>query len=302
MAKPVTSPQAVVDVAINVYGKPYQTAVTLFSLVRQSGTWIDKLYFIEERRQPAGTDLGPLKRALQQLGKPVVYYRPWFWFWVDNELRHRRWLKYRWFRWATRYQYAWEKTDKNYLLVTHNDMLFTGDLVGTYLKEVGNNAGIGQIGQCWNCPAFTAQLCEPTRYTEYQPTYQEVKELIAEYPPARPQLYETLDPRDPWPLPECRLNEYVALINLAVARPATMPEGSVLPFGTYGGLDTAILWFREMNQAGYMFRHLDFNTWATHAWANGINSGHRALFDKDIYAAEEAIAKQKLADEFGILF
>jgi hypothetical protein len=292
-----------IDAAISVYGKPYQTAVTLFSLVKHSGQWIDKIYFTEERKQPAGTDLKPLKRALRQLGKRIVYYRPWFWFWYNNELQHPRLLRLPWFRQAIRYQYAWEKTDKNHLLVMHNDMRFSGDLVGAYQSEIGENAGIGQIGQCWNCPAYSAQFCDPTRYQQYRPTHAELEALTQTQPVPRPHLYEMTRPPAPaWPLPECRLNEYVALLNLKVAKPLVMPRGPMLPFGLYGGYDTGILWFRQMNQAGYAFKHLDFNSWATHAWANGINSGHRALFDQSIYQAEEEQARTVLEEEFNVRF
>lgn len=39
-----------VDVIINVYGKPWQTLCTLKSLMKYSGKYIDKIYFIEEKR------------------------------------------------------------------------------------------------------------------------------------------------------------------------------------------------------------------------------------------------------------
>ena len=41
-----------VDVVINVYGKPNQTLCTLKSLMKHSGEYIDKIYFIEELKQP----------------------------------------------------------------------------------------------------------------------------------------------------------------------------------------------------------------------------------------------------------
>ena len=77
-----------VDVAINVYGKPYLTAVTLLSLLKQSGKWIDKIYFVEERRQPAGTDLAFLKRLLTLY--EVIYYRPWMNYGYWNMLTDKR--------------------------------------------------------------------------------------------------------------------------------------------------------------------------------------------------------------------
>jgi hypothetical protein len=38
----------IVDVIINVYGKPWQTICTLKSLIKHSGNHIDKIYLIEE--------------------------------------------------------------------------------------------------------------------------------------------------------------------------------------------------------------------------------------------------------------
>ncbi len=43
-----------VDVAINVYGKPYETLVALKTLMLHSGRHIDKIYFIFEKTQPFG--------------------------------------------------------------------------------------------------------------------------------------------------------------------------------------------------------------------------------------------------------
>jgi len=38
-----------VDVAINVYGKPYQTALTIQSLLKYSGNHIGKIFLILEK-------------------------------------------------------------------------------------------------------------------------------------------------------------------------------------------------------------------------------------------------------------
>ena len=46
-----------IDCIINVYGKPWQTLCTLKSLLKYSGQWIDRIYFIEEREQPYGDDV-----------------------------------------------------------------------------------------------------------------------------------------------------------------------------------------------------------------------------------------------------
>jgi hypothetical protein len=293
------TPSPLVDVAINVYGKPYQTAVTLLSLLKHSGTWIDRIYFIEERRQPEGTDLRPVLRLL---GDRVTHYRPQFWFWVDDE------RKYGWaFRWSAvrrsiRYQYGWEKSDKPYLFVLHNDVLFDGDLVGRYLREIGSYAGVGPIGQCWNCPAFAAQVCEPSRYADYQPSRAELRALAEQYPAPRKSEYERVFPDHSWPLPECRLNEFAALLHLDSVRSLTMPLGAFYPFGMYGGFDTGVHWFHQMNRAGHRFRHVDLAPDAVHGWASEARSGHGSLFDTNRYQAEERAARARLNDEFNLDF
>jgi len=45
-----------VDVAINVNGKPYQTALTIQSLLKYSGNHIGKIFLILEKNQPKGFD------------------------------------------------------------------------------------------------------------------------------------------------------------------------------------------------------------------------------------------------------
>lgn len=292
-------PSPVVDVAINVYGKPYQTAVTLLTLLKHSGPWIDKIYFVEERRQPKGTDLKPLLRVL---GNRVTHYRPWFWFWVNNELKYRWAFRFAAVRAGIRYQYAWEQSDKDYLFVVHNDVLFEGDLIGRYLSEIDSYAGVGPIGQCWNCPAFAAQLCDSTRYLAYRPSREELRQLSERYPAPRENEYERCFPDHSWPLPECRLNEFAALVNLKTARSLTMPQGDLYPFGLAGGFDVGSHWFHQMNLAGFPFKHVPLEPLAYHGWVSSARSGHGALFDQDRYAAEEAMARQKLRDDFQIEF
>src|SRR4051794_13139837 len=68
-----------VDVVINVYGKPYNTAATLYSLLKHSGQWIDKIYFITEKRQPNNSGFDFITEAI---GNRIVAYTPPLWLWV----------------------------------------------------------------------------------------------------------------------------------------------------------------------------------------------------------------------------
>jgi len=284
-----------VDVAINVYGKPYQTAVTLYTLLKHSGQWIDKIYFIEEKNQPEPPGY---QFILEELKDKIVYYRPSFWLWYNKVYGFFQYFKQ--YRYAIRYQYAWEKSDKDYLLLIHNDVYFTGDLVGEYLKKIDRHTAIGKIGQCWNCPAHTANLCNGDTYTNYKPDYPELMALSARYPGARSHLYKNaVDKNVPWPLPECRVNEYVAMVNLTKAKPATVPFGKAVPFGTLNRLDVGVEWFSQLNNQGHTFANFDYDPFAIHSWVSLRNAGHEALFNKDLYKYEESVALHVLKEEFG---
>jgi len=288
-----------VDAVVNVYGKPYQTAVTLLSLIRHSGQWIDKIYFVEERTQPHPIDFGFLIHAL---GDKVVYYKPKVWLSFASPVPAAKLLlKFPMVRHAVRYQYAWEKSNKKYLLILHNDVLFKGDLVGQYLENIHDHTGIGRIGQCWNCPAYHGNLCVPEKYTEYRPTTEEVLAIAEQYNAVRKDKYpKELAKSGPWPMPECRLNEYVAMVNLEKARPKTIPFGAAAPFGSYNSIDLGIEWFSAMNNSGHTFTHFDYDPYATHSWISLKNAGNDALFDQNLYHYEENIAKDYLLEEYGL--
>lgn len=289
-----------VDVAISVYGKPYQTAVTLLSLLKYSDSKIDKIYFILEKKQPYPINFEFL---LDKLSDRVIVYKPKFWWFYKNQLDWKILFKLRDFRYSIRYQYAWEKSDKKFLIMLHNDMYFKGDIVSEYLDNIGEHIGIGNIGQCWNCPASSAGLCNGESFTSYRPTNQEVAVLFDSFPPPSDRKLinnKFLKPRNStWPLPECRLNEYVTMVNLEVASKLTWPYGNIAPFGLFS-YETGVEWFKGVVQRGYYPKHFDYERIAVHGWASDVNSGHGALFDTNKYKREEDMAKELLQTEFGM--
>ncbi|MBK9760132.1 MAG: hypothetical protein IPO90_09215 [Flavobacteriales bacterium] len=291
-----------VDVAINVYGKPAQTAVTLLSLIEHSGQWIDRIWFIEERRQPFDARFDELKNYL---GDRLIHYRPWFWLSVrSRSLR----LAYKVgpLRRSVRYQVAWERSKQPFLFITHNDVLHRGDVIGALLEHVGNHIAIGPVGQCWNCSASSAGLCSSEKFDKYRPGYQEWLRVSTQFKGARSEQYEwTMDHRKPWPLPECRLNEWSAMINLQVAKKVTMPVGPAVPFGASFGLDIGTQWFHDvMNMplgapgSKLGVKHFDTMPFALHAWASTTGGGHAALSHKATYDAGEALALQHLRTHY----
>lgn len=291
-----------IDVAISVYGKPYITAVTLLSLLKHSGQWINRIYFTEERQQPAGSDLSQLKKWLKPYN--VVYNRPAMHYGYRNMVEdpRRHLLALSPFRRAIRYQYAWEKSLSQYLFVTHNDVLYKGDLLKIYVESIGDGVGIGKVGQCWNCPAFKENLCDGDRYLIYRPAEPEVVQLYEKHGDVRGGQYKKqLARQGAWPLPECRLNEYTCLIDLKKARKATKPFGKAQLFGLFGTIDSGSEWFSDISHQGLSVTNFDYDPYATHSWVNALNSGNQALSDRSIYDAEEEIARHYLQTEFGIV-
>lgn len=285
-----------VDVVLNVYGKPYQTAVTLLSLLRHSGHLIDKIYIIEEPNQPKDTNFDFIYDLLKN---KIVKHTPKHWLWI-NQIDKTR-LKDTDYRLSIRYQYGWEKSDKIFLFITHNDVLYKDNIIQILSDNLKDNIGIGRVGQCGNCPAAAANLCNRYNYWDYRPEKEELEELAKKYNARRAEKYgPILERNKAWPLPECRLNEWVALVNLKIAREITMPYGDAMPFGAYNELDLGTQWFYDITHKGYKVQHYDFTKIAVHAWANEVPNGHSALFDKNMYKNSEAIAKDVLIKDFGL--
>lgn len=277
----------IVDVAINVYGKPYQTLVALKTLMLHSGRHIDKIYFILEKDQIDDEYFSAVVGKFDN----IILFTPKSFLFVSAAERERYGDEN--YRFSLRYQYAWEKTDKDYLFITHNDTFYEADIIGGMLSEIteGEYAGIGEVGQCWNCPAFYAHKCSGEEYSEYDPSYEEIMALIESHPPARgKQFISMIDKKQPMPLPECRLNEFACLINLREIKHEVIPHGTTDPFGTYVGIDLATSWFRDLCLKGYKFKNYDIRKYCRHGW--GSLSGHDTLFSPLDYEAVENQARE----------
>lgn len=281
-----------VDVAINYFGKPYQTLLTIESLLEHSGEHLDVIYLIKEPQQPrADEDMGMLTRRFAD--RLIVFTPARYLGWGTVSVRAVR--KDEELRRSVRYQYALEETDKRYLFVTHNDVLYTADLVGELLRAIqaGPHAGAGSIGQCWNCPASTAGLCDGDRYAELKLSYVAALRLTLRFPSPRTHPW-LIDPRRPIPLPECRLNEFACLLDVGMYRRDTMPLGSSPPFGFFDRVDTACAWFRSMVLKGYTFANVRINDYCVH------RAGHPDLFDPGAYERKETAARVVLAERYGL--
>lgn len=305
---------AKVDVLINVFGKPYQTALSILSLLHHSGQHIDKIYFHEEHYTSEFERKGH-SVLLEYLGEQAVYFRlpEWLSSNVINEQRLKEDMGY---RFSIRYQYGWEQTDKKYSLVIHNDIQVTGDIVGEMLNNIGEATAIGEIGQCWWCPAGQTGLCSSERYMEYRPSYEELMRIYNENMDYTQRRAYNLGLREemraePWPLPECRVNEWCMLVNMEKARPATHPFGPAVPMGTVFAsgskigenwdedvsLDTGVQWFRELSLMGHFFADYPIENYIIHD-----RRGNVALLTPEKYVHNEIGAKRKLQAEFADFF
>ncbi len=291
-----------VDVSINYYGKPYQTLVTLLTLWRHSRQHIGTIYIVIERQQPYGQygSIRLLQWALQDL--PIHYYfANQFYYHGSPAIDSLSDPK---IRYDLKYQYGLEKTNKRYHFLSHNDCLYEDDLLGSLLAQVESSneivAGVGLIGQCWNCPAFSAQLCDGSRFEEFRPTGAQNLTLVDRYKPPRAKIhYALIETGYNHPLPECRLNEYACLVNAEQYKALTLPRGKMLPLGAaWHGTDWGAVWFHDMVNAGYKFINFPFEPKMTHAPFTPTKSGHTSDRDSDEYFKIESKARQYLAAEF----
>lgn len=279
----------IVDVVINIYGKPYQTAVTIATLLEKSNRHIRKIFLQVEARQPHDVNMDGLLRTFAD--EKFVHLHPKIYVGLEpsrdsdlEDLDYRR---------SIRYQYGWEISEAEFLFISHNDCIFRRDVVGDMMayQRVNDFAGVGIIGQCWNCPAHHAQKCGGEKYDQYKPSYEEAVEVVRKYPSPR-TTEGIIDREHPMPFPECRLNEFSCLIDMRKARPQTMPVGDIPPFGVMTN-DVGTHWFRQMVLRGARFGH--WFEGFDHAPFSPSGNGFSADSNKDHYASSEGNAAEYLA-------
>ena len=301
--------QGSVDVLINVFSKPWQTALALLTLLRHSGQHIDRIYFHEEPAH-SSFERRSHEQLLRYLGERVIYFQlPG---WLGNESVDAARLGETTYRHSIRYQYGFEHSARDMVLFIHNDIVVTGDIVGHLLAALGEHTGVGQIGQCWWCPAHQNGLCTPERFTSYRPDFATLDAVYRQgFNPTQRRAYhygwgETFR-QQPWPLPECRLNEWCALVNRRLALPHTSPHGTAMPLGAQVAsgaligehfdqpvnLDTGVRWFRDLVHQGHSFKHVDIYGHIIHE-----KKGRDALISPELYIHSELAARKQLERDF----
>lgn len=271
-----------VDVIINVYGKPWQTLCTLKSLMKYSEKHIDKIFLIKEKTQPHNENIDWIFNYFENL----VVFEPSNYKHTRKNIKPEDILN-------IRYQYGFEKSDKKFVFITHNDVLYTGDIIGDMLNLIGDSVGIGEIGQCWNCPAKKEGLCSGENFYNYNPTYEEVINLGLPY--LRTNI-SNINRNNPKPLPECRLNEWSCLINREINNRETSPNGNTEYFGYNGFIDTGVSWFKSLHLKGYKF--VDYRKNFIHSYWSPISSGLQTNLNFNLYQISENNAKKFFTENY----
>jgi hypothetical protein len=264
-----------IDVSINIYGKPYQTIATLESLFKFSGQHVGKVFMTIETTVPHDDSMIPLLDYVKQKGIDV--YTPNDYVFMRSHESSK----------DIRYQYGIDKSTGDYVFICHNDIKFTGDIIGEMLEGI-KGIGIGQIGQCWNCPAFRASLCDGSTFEQFNPSYEQAVQLFKTVPPERGSYLNIESPV--MPLPECRLNEFACLIDRRIT---VEEQANGFYFGLYDTMDLGVAWFRAMVLKGHKFTNYDISRTSVHGfWAN--DCGYTTEKSKELYFKAERNASAEI--------
>lgn len=264
-----------VDCIIQSFGKQWQLLNTLSSLFYYSEQWIDKVYLMEEAIHPFGDNINEVFKY----DFPIVHkkYKKFINIYQNNSKNIPKE--------NIRHQWGIEKSDKKYVFISHNDVLFTGDIIGNMLNEIDDCIGIGEIGQCWNCPA--KEMCGGgSNWNNWNPSFEDLNTL--KLPHIR-TLVNNLDKELPKLMPECRLNEFACLIN----REICIKEGR--PFFGEFDHDSGTEWFKSMYKKGYKFK--DYRKDFIHCyWAK--TGGYNVQKNEKEYWEVENKAKQYFKENY----
>ncbi len=298
-----------IDVSVVYYGKPYQTIVSVLSLLKYSENHIDTVYITVEKKQPFDQHGGIyiVLAAFKNKVKIKTYY-PQFYYALgpldDLEVKNNQNL-----RWSIPYQYALEKSDKLFVFIMHNDMLFHDDMIGQMLNDYTESdnklAGLGSVGQCWSCPAGPSFANKCNGFVQHKTTFTQTEASELHYLQNTPRKnldIEIIESGRYFPLPECRLNEYACMIDTAIYRQNTLPNGSKRCFGgVWNGADLGTTWFYQMVNDGYKFKHLSLEQYANHSPFNSVGQGIQAYSKFDNYKLSEQNALDYLIKNYDYL-
>jgi hypothetical protein len=278
-----------IDVALNIYGKPWQTIVSIKSLLRYSSDYIDKIYFIVE------DDIinKDIKWIINEINYDnIIYYTPKYSLKI-SPTDINKCITDSDYLYSLRYEYALKNTNKKYVLVIHNDVLFHSDIIIPFINNIKDGFGIGQIGQCWNCALFADNICNGDILNERNVSYNNILNSINRHPNLRSYSGKPFINESNFKiLSECRLNEWCALIDTNKYQKFVIPNGYVRPMGGYFKIDIGDAWFEDMYKLRYKAVNYDIRNNMTHAYFSSNSNGNSSLTDIVKYNKEEELAKE----------
>jgi len=256
-----------VDVAIQSYKKPESLVYTLLSLKKYCGEHIDTIYInddcsgegvIEHYTEPELLSmLAPIKVKVRTNRKPSGYTHTV----VTKEVLFRKNMKRqvqllghffinraKWYSTTDdiRYQWAIDRTDKEYIYLIHDDILFFDDVLGLYIEKAqgdSNLAIIGDLGGSKRCIfGPCGEKCKPQNIIDgIYP--------CSDYPNmGKKTIIHTLLGRYKR---YCRINEWSCLLKVDACH--QIAEEGVY-FGNYeSGGDVGTYWFERIIRRGYGF-------------------------------------------------
>lgn len=148
---PLSEGAETVDVAVNIFAKPFQTALSLLSLLKHSGEHVGVIWLQFEPYGSRYDAISPyyIARYLrEELDERCEVFQPNFW--LAREAVDPARLDDPDYRLGIRYQYAFEQSRSRKLFLMHNDVLVLRDILGDMLREMGDAFALGAVGQCWN--------------------------------------------------------------------------------------------------------------------------------------------------------
>lgn len=291
-----------IDIAMNIFAKPWRTALSLLSLTDKCKAHIDTIWL---QYEPVGSKYDTLNpylivRYLTEQGFTIQCSQPDRW--LAREAATKEFLEDSERRSCIRYEHAFENSTAPFLFLVHNDVFILRDLLGALRDNIGQAFAIGKLGQCWNCPAshesitrkvLNRERCTPEAYLEFKPTAGQLNMLYKEA--AAQNIFKRPYDEDnfkgefsdkPWPLPECRINEWACLINMNLVKNLCIPHGSAWTPGAYRlcaghNLDIGVAFFRDLHARGLVAKNFDIDPYMKHWVGTGKNTPIRHVKAED---------------------
>ena len=252
-----------IDVAIQSFKKPELLLYTLLSLKKVSQDKIDQIWIQDDSDDPEVVDFYKSQVFLNALWPWKINIKAntqrggWWFTPVDGlypaylspfkRLLFSLRAKYRGTGFSlkrenSRYQWAIDNTDKSYLFIIHDDIVFYEDLIESMIYKFENNTNlaiVGDLGQCWRCE-YSRQGCNSDKVNSgYRPSLN------------WPDIEVGMSGHR-WP---CRINEWCCVISTSAA--SSIEKKYNVLFGGYDNHgDVAAYWFSLINEENFDFEDI----------------------------------------------